>query len=54
MVDYIYENSAPPPQDDDTKGLEDMIEGKYAIAFTHAPVTEDQKKKAKDKDKTTV
>jgi len=32
-----------------TKGIEQMIEGTYPIAFTHSPITDAQKKKAKDK-----
>lgn len=32
-----------------TKGIDDMINGAYAVAFTHAPLTEAQRQKAKDK-----
>ncbi len=32
-----------------TEGLNGLIDGKFAIAFTHAPLTDEQKKKAKDK-----
>ncbi len=32
-----------------TKGIDQMIDGTYAVAFTHSPITEAQRKKAKDK-----
>jgi phosphate transport system substrate-binding protein len=32
-----------------TKGINQMIEGKYAIGFTHSPMTEEQKKQAQGK-----
>ncbi len=35
--------------DGSTKGVAQMIKGTYPIAFTHAPLTEAQKKEAKDK-----
>jgi phosphate transport system substrate-binding protein len=32
-----------------TKGVQEMLEGRFAIAFTHAPLTEEQRKTAKEK-----
>jgi phosphate transport system substrate-binding protein len=32
-----------------TKGINGMLEGKYAVGFIHAPMTEEQKKKAETK-----
>jgi phosphate ABC transporter phosphate-binding protein len=32
-----------------TKGIDQLIEGKYAIAFTHSPLSDEQRKKAKEK-----
>ena len=32
-----------------TAGIRQMIDGKYALAFTHAPLTEEQKKEARGK-----
>jgi phosphate transport system substrate-binding protein len=32
-----------------TNGIRKVIDGKYAVAFTHAPLTEDQKKEARDR-----
>jgi phosphate ABC transporter phosphate-binding protein len=42
-IDIDYESTGS------TSGVTNMIEGKFAIAFTHAPLSEEQKKKAEAK-----
>jgi phosphate ABC transporter phosphate-binding protein len=42
-IDVDYESTGS------TKGIDALIDGNYGIAFTHAPLTEAQRKKAHDK-----